>query len=406
MNKIDITSQEILEKKYSIFYIICNTQWDEYNNGLPLKELPNFILDSKTGKSLVISAKAGSLSKQYMNINAPISTYQKPEKTIRVKHRVNSTTSNLWFDEKESDVFFWLCSASIEEVKSLYRKNPEIKKDIKSAYKKYKRIFFECAVILAEHDSVEISEGWHDLYNCVKVKHGGRELIAEFLTSDFIEQYEEEFGWNSQHKWGDWWTDSEPPGKFEPNGDYYYEKSTTRPVRIDEIYREFSFQFKDEFNPSNHHQVRNFNCNEYVCPMMKFGRNNNLQHLSNEKSFEGEIYHPNYNLNSECFKDLNNIIYAAPLVINLLNEKQLNELHRETDELIFDNIYKIFSQGFRKRLDYYTVSGEVIQDEIKVRQTYDPWGSEMYDILGGDGDNSVYLGDGMSIDRDGDLTDD
>ena len=64
------------------------------------------------------------------------------------------------------------------------------------------------------------------------------------------------------------------------------------------------------------------------------------------------------------------------------------------------------------RMLYLIIYSNIFKQRISedhVDPTYqrrDSWGLDMYNVLGGDGYNNMYLGDGMSIDSRGNLIDD
>ena len=219
-------------------------------------------------------------------------------------------------------------------------------------------------------------------------KSGGIELLSEYLLSNFITDV------HDPENFGECWVDKNDNELIvDILGDIVLNGKPTG-IKAPHIWDE-----QTEFTFNNTVFNKKFVNNLTLAPDFR-----NLIQQREYPNYDGDgpLYgHKKfqYNINQTNLKkwiDENNI---PEFIFEILNPEQKQLLSKRLSsqiELCSDLILK-------------TVLNQKI--EVKNTQTHknitrDTWGSEMYHSLGGDGEEDIYLSDGVSIRPDGSLTDD
>jgi hypothetical protein len=193
------------------------------------------------------------------------------------------------------------------------------------------------------------------------IKEGGVELAVEFLLSNFV--------FHSKSIW----TDSS--GQVYENDDAFslYGPDPTIYSRKVEI----------DFSLAN--DLSNIEEAEYDIDDYGF-------------RYKREDYFT-YGINHACKDYLNDLIDIPYRVYKILNQEQKNILSSQVPEILAGESDYVGIKLFGQNFDDYKSCKDF---DYKMNASR-AWNASMYDVLGGDGDSDVYLGDGVSISRDGNL---
>ena len=352
----------IRSRRYGLLYV--------HNvKGLHLKYIPSFFTNDD-GKSVVVSARGNSNYFKDKSFNQP---------TVLIKNSVNGDGGYLGGEVDSLKMFFWICSSSISQVKNLLRRNKEHLEWIRYRFKIFNKETCKCLILLLDltgvkNDSVKDV----DWLTFVKLKIGDSELISEFLMSKFIYEWEADFEQDN----------------LEPNGKDY-----------------LRFRYGDDsigaslFNePLSNEQVLVGECS----PIFRFDKFYDLLHLTKYRyvsdSYEGQTWetvegsYVYFNVDIKNKKKLDDELVIPKRIYEILNENQIAQLNTNSTSVIEDNLTYVFESILKQKIPQV--------DSGNSNQQRDTWGAEMYDVLGGDGYEDVYLGDGMSIDSNGRIIDD
>jgi len=352
----------IRNKKYGLIYL-------HYEDEFSLKDISKIFIDEDTGKSVVISAIGSSI--WYEN-------YSKKSNFIEIKKSIMGESGKLYGKVSPMNMFFWLTAATKNQVKSLLRENSESIEWIRNAYKVFKNHKCKSVVALLDLTNVKNHELGDVTYlNCAKLKIGGVELISEYLLSNFIIEWMEEFRYS----------------QLEPVSDTYYKSIHGNDYETEFFFSKGSKSYERGFS----------------SPLFTFDKKFNLSHLtvgevvtheddySTWETEEGSYCY--FNLNLDKVKIIDDSLTIPRRILEILDEGQINHLNKTAASVINDDLIRVYSGIFNQ-----IIPSDI--SETRSNNSIDTWGSDMYDILGGDGTDTVYLGDGVSIDSRGNLVDD
>lgn len=333
-----------------------------------LKKFTSLVLNDNY-KSLVLAARGSSIHFQE-------NSYIEP--TINLQHGVSGNGGYLSGKINSMNLYSWLSTASVSQVKNLLRKNPKQSEWIKHRFKRLNWESCKCVIALldlTEEDSDLIDDGY---LTFAKLKIGGTELISEFLLSQFITEWEDEF-------------ESE---NFEPNGEEFLLKTYGDTSSLSKLLNE----------PEDSEKIVVGQC----APMFKLDKHSNLEHLTKYKLVqyedEFEIWdreegsYVYFNVDIEKKEKLDKEFYVPKRVLEILDDSQKEQLRKNASLVIEDNLAYVYKSVLKQKIPTF--------DSGNLNPQRDTWGADMYSILGGDGHEDVYLGDGMSIDSNGKLVDD
>lgn len=349
----------IRSRKFGLLYL-----YDE--KGISIKHIPKIYTNDESTQSVVISAIGNSIDWED-SLND--SSY------IELSNSISGDGGFLFGKVHYMRIFFWICASTISQVKKLLRDNPNLKSKINRIYKIYSTSNCECVIALLDLTNVknyELGEQAESI-DCAKLKVGSVNLIYDFLLSNFIIEYEDEFKYTN----------------LEPKSQIYDES----------IYGDWiPFIKNDDFSRGQ------------ASPYFKFEKFYNLNHLTkgrveehhDDEDFsmwtteEGSYCYFNFEIKN--LDKLKTLLEIPKRIEEILDEDQIKHLKMTASSVFNDNLVYIYSNIFKQR---------ITEDHVDATyQRRDSWGLDMYNVLGGDGYNNMYLGDGMSIDSRGNLIDD
>lgn len=220
-------------------------------------------------------------------------------------------------------------------------------------------------------------------------KSGGIEIVSEYLLSNFItDPYDPEY-------YGECWVDqNDNELTLDILGDIVVDGESTGVFPP-------SYTDETEFTFNNILYKRKFSNNLTLAPDF---RNLLLQreYPSYDYDFDGPMYGDKrfqYNINQSNLKTWIDDHNIPEFIFEILNPDQKKLLSERLSSHIETCSDLFFTDIFNQKID-------VKNTQTQKKLTRDRWGSEMYSSLGGDGEEDVYLSEGISIRPDGTLTDD
>ncbi len=348
-----MTDEEyIRSRRYGLLYI--------YNKGGVLVKHASSIFTDDNNHSVVLAARGS-----YINFQENF--YKEP--TIELENPVSGNGGYLNKQLDSMNLYSWMCSSSVGQVKNLLRKNPNQSEWIKDRFKVINSESCKCLIVLLDLTNVK-SDNVDDVnyITFIKLKIGGAELISEFLLSQFINEWEEEF-----------------------------EFDDLKPI-------EQEYDFEKFIQTLSSETVVEGECS----PIFKLETYTNLNHLTQyrlvehcdefERWFVENGSHFYFNVDIKNKKKLDAEYLIPRRVYEILEPHQIELLEKTAPSVIDENLVFVYKTLLRQK----TPPSKSRQMSVP----RDTWGSEMYSILGGDGCGDVYLGDGMSLDSNGRLVDD
>jgi len=348
----------LMSKRYCLLFFY-------HFNGYPISEIPNLIIDDQ--KSVVISARCSALSWDHEG-----SFHEYRMKTTAYRGEIGKIHENA----SGLDIFLWFSASPLNDRKKFLRLNRKEKSKIRYWFDFYSGQKFNSGLFLLDMDNFpedDMSNALAEQFaSCLRLKFGGPELVAEFLLSDFV----------------------------EGTGDYYEFNLLPDPEVFSKHNNISSDFIQDELSG-------------LMSPLFKFGLHPNLEHLIShhfveEKDFDGDYYEEHigpfiyFNLDLNLVKQLGEGLRVPARIAEILEPHQISILEKTAPDYLISNLLSIFNNGFRQ---YFSLP---LRSDVH-KSTYVPsdlWGLEMYDALGGNGGDSVYLSDGMSLNPDGSIDED
>lgn len=248
--------------------------------------------------------------------------------------------------------------------------------------------WFDKILILSYKDSGFLNSLEKYSIDGIYGKSGGTELISEYLLSNFI-------------------TDIDDPEYFHKS----WVNTDGDELEIDIIGQIVVDGTTSDVRPPHHSDQSEFFFNNKLYSS-KYVNNLTLapdfRNLIQQREYppidyeDGSSYGRKrfqYNVNQENLKKWTNEHAIPDFIFEILSSEQKQLLSKRLSSYIqssWDEILKdVLNQKF--------VTEKVL---IKNKVTQDTWGYEMYSTLGGDGEENVYLSEGISIRPDGTLTED
>lgn len=341
-------SNYIKDKKLTLIYLASE-------KGIPIKLLPRFIYSDENGRSLVVSVRGGPMSSDsYFYENLEISMPNGEKRTWR-----------------EKDLYDYLYSLQNDEAVRLCDINEENMSRIRVMAQHWSSVTVQKAMVLAYSDGSPVEKIQEDLntmgLDFFQVKNGGPELMADFLLSDFVGK--------DFHK-------RTLKAGYDSDVDLFMseEFDISRP--------DFGYDISPDFEISNLENI--------YAP--KYFEEDDLD-TGPYKSSTWLYY---YSMNLNALDRLTNLLGIPYRVQRILTDEQNSILKEEAPSVLLDEIDYIARKVFNQPVDDFKEDRR--HSYLAVRSA--AWNAELYDALGGDGNGSVYLGDGVSISPSGKLTDD
>jgi hypothetical protein len=352
----------IRSRRYGLLYI--------YNKNSILLSHASVIFCDDNDKSVVLAARGSSIN---FKENSPIVP------AIELENPVHGDGGYLSGTIESMKLYSWMCASRVSQVKNLLRTNPKQVDLIKQRFKRINCQSCKCIIALLDltgvaNDSVDEV----DYLTFIKLKVGGTELISEFLLSKFIYEWEDEFEYDELEPIGEDFR-RQTYGDDSSLSRMLYKKTGDESVVVGEC----SPIFKLETFTSLAHLTKNkfvLDCDDFESWPVE----------------EGAYFYFNVDIKNKQKLDDKYVIPRR--VYEILEKHQLEYLEKTTSSVIEDDLVFVYKSLLRQQ----TPPSESTRRHLPL----DTWGSEMYSILGGDGDGDVYLGDGMALDANGRLVDD
>jgi hypothetical protein len=352
----------IRSRRYGLLYV--------HNvKGLHLRFIPSFF-SNDVGKSVVIASRGNSINFKDKDFNQP---------TVDIKNSVSGDGGYLGGEVDSLKMYFWIRSSTISQVKNFLRKNNEHRDWIKYRFKILNKETCKCLMLLLDLTGVKNdSIADVDWLTFAKLKTGGVELIPEFLLGSFIDE----------------WEAVDDEDNFEPNGKDY------RMLRYGDDSDLASFFCE----PLSSEQIVVGEC----APLFKLEMLSDLMHLTKYRyvsdSYDGQSWetaegsYVYFNVDIKNKKKLDDELLIPKRIYEILDESQIEHLKKTAASVITDNLEYVYKSILKQQIPQV--------ESFKLNSQHNAWGTDMYSLLGGDGYEDVYLGDGMSIDANGRIVDD
>lgn len=325
---------------------------------VPIQLLPGLFRDKTSGKSLIISARTGPMSRDMYSMGDV--TVDMPDGTIKK------------FEEKQLMEYIYRLTES-ERINFQIQSDKNLK-----ALKHIQRLWTDATsdkiMVLSYWDGFTVDELTDQMaylgLDFLSIKIGGPELISEFLLADFcnhgIRKIVAKPGNElSDNNTLDPYQSAESLFEEQENFDYVLDWNFSIQGNID-----FPKYFEEEGGSDDGGGL--VKCSK--C-----------------------LYY--YSIDMKALDKLIKLLHIPARVIEMLTQDQLLELKRQAPKILFDEIDYIAIKVFSQNLDNFKEDrkySELVKGEAG-------WSSSMHGALGGIGGQSVYLGGGLSITASGKL---
>ena len=341
------------DKKFRLIFL-------DVEGGIPISVIPRVIFDDQTEKSLVIAARGGPMD---------FNSYLSPGWKMEVKYSSDEQPKKVDF----KDIYDHVCTLKEEEKKNFLKINSNVADEILERMRGLESGTISRLLVLAEEDEQTVEKPIGAEILCFKVKEGGPELVIEFLLSAF----------SRRDDW-EWVRRDDPLQRYSPPDD-------------------FSFRLggmTDE-EKTAHKQI----------PIYDFSINSNLDDLIEyEEEFDDDAdhfyrssgYFYYYSVNLKALAKLKEMIHIPWRVQEVLTPDQVAKLDAEVPSILMSELDYIARSVLKQKVDSYVNDRARQYERMRAQQ----WASDMHDVLGGDGEGNVYMGEGLSLTPDGRLVDD
>lgn len=341
------------DKKFRLLYL-------DIEEGIPVSLIPRIITEDSTDDSMVIAARGGSLN---------FHSYLNPGWKIPVKFSEEKPAQDKYFKE----IYDHICALREPEKTKFFQLNESVAEEIVDRVKALEDERVNRLIVLAQHDGQPLEKPTDTEFLCFEVKEGGPELVLEFLLSTFCNSYETE-----------WVRRDDPSVKYKPPEDFAF--------RFDGLTDQEKLEYKE-------------------VPVYDFTLSPNLDALVEyEEDFDddgGGFYRSSgyfyyYSVNLKALPRLAEKIYIPWRVREVLTSEQIAKLDAEVPGIFLADLDYIARSVLMQKVDSYVDDRARQYERMRAQQ----WASDMYDVLGGDGEGNVYMSDGMSLTPDGRIVDD
>ena len=341
-------SNYIKDKKFTLIYLASE-------KGIPIQLLPRFVYSDENGQSLVVSVRGGPMSSDsYIYDDLEITMPDGKKRTWRQK-----------------DLYDYLYSLRNDEAASLCNINEENSSRIGVIVQHWSTVTVQKAIVLAYSDGSTVEKINEDLralnLDFFHAKNGGPELMADFLLSDFVIK--------DFHK-------KTLKSEYDSDLDLFMSEE------FDINKPDFGYDVKPDFEISNIENI--------YAP--KYFEEDDLDSGSYKSS--SWLYY--YSMNLNALDRLISLLGIPYRVQRILTDEQKLILKEEAPAVLLDEIDYIARKVFNLPVDDFKEHRR--HSYLAARSA--SWNAELYDALGGDGNGSVYLGDGVSISPSGKMVDD
>jgi hypothetical protein len=338
------------DKKFKLLYL-------DIESGIPISWIPRLIVDDETNMSQVIAARAGPVS------NEPYSGYD-----YKVDVRFHEGQSLIKTELR--DIFDHFCTVTEMEWTKFLAVNPEKSDELITTLGYLDKTTVNRLLLLAVDDGKPTKDDSNYEWSCKKITVGGPELVLDFLLSVFC-----------NHDNCEWVSRDDPSVKFQP---------------VDDL----SSLLWGENIPSLYMKV----------PIYDFSNFSGIDHLREyEEDYDDEFerykssnHYYYYSVNLKALSKLEGMIRIPPRVLKILTKEQKAELDAEIPKILKGELDYIAKSVLQQKVDSYEDDQASRYAQMRERE----WASSMYDALGGNGVDNVYMNDGLSLTPDGQMVDD
>lgn len=360
------------DQKFMLTYI-------HSENGIFIGDPQDLIVNSKTNESLVIAARGdevvpGCTLLNELQSDETLSKYDCYRHKASIHPDDDWSEKNLQFvDKKKTSPYDWyshLESVPQDEWSERFEGDREFIEWAERLVSRGKSKAVKFLLVLAYDDGdmapdkVRTSE-----IAFIKVKRGGSELVSEFLLSNFIRGTT--INWHRR--------DSQPIGEEESNS--------------------ICFMF-DEIDPAIYEQRWNYD----FTLAGDFGNLALTELIDMDEDYGPEYSNPvfQYQINQKAVSYLDSLVDIPYRVEKILSDEQKKTLADEVPMIVKNELDYIAIKLFGQAVQNF--KEDSARDYGRMRES--AWAVDMYDFCGGDGVSNAYLGGGLSITPDGQITDD
>jgi hypothetical protein len=285
---------------------------------------------------------------------------------MEVRYSPDSKLKKIDFKE----IYNHICSLKEENKKTFFELNHHVSDEILRRMVELESETVNRLLVLVESDGKPIEKPADVVFSCFEMKEGGSELALEFLLSNFCSCYGTEWVRRDDHS-----------VKYCPPDDFHFRIGMTDEEK--DLYEEI--------------------------PIYEFTNASDLDALieyeedyDDDGCYRSAGYYYYYSVNLKALTRLKEQIDIPWRVQQILNPEQVTKLAEEVPGILMSELDYIAGSVFMQKVDSYVSDRARQYESMRAQQ----WASDMYDILGGTGDENVYMSDGLSITPDGRIVDD
>jgi len=341
------------DKKFRLLYL-------DVEGGIPVSLIPRVITEDSTDHSMVIAARGGPLN---------FHSYLNPGRKISIKFSEGNHDRDSHFKE----IYDRLCVLNESDRTKFLQLNASVAVEIVHKMRALEDERINRVIVLAHHDGQPVEQPTDTEFLYFEVKEGGPELVLEFLLSNFCNRDDTE-----------WVHRNDPSLKYIPSDDFAF--------RLGGLTDEEKLEYKE-------------------IPVYDFSLNSNLDALveydeefddDSDSFYRSSGYFYYYSVNLKALSRLAEKIDIPWRVKKVLTPEQVTKLDAEVPSILMADLDYIARVVLMQKVDSYADDRARQYESMRAQQ----WASDMYDVLGGEGEGNVYMSDGMSLTPDGRIVDD
>ena len=340
-------------KKFRLIFL-------DIEGGIPVSVIPRIITEDATDQSMVIAARGGPLT---------FNSYLNPGRKMEVKFSVEKLVQEKSFKE----IYDHICSLKESERATFLGMNPTVAEEIVAIMRGLETECVRRLLVLAHNDGKPVEKPTDTEFLYYEVKEGGSELVLEFLLSAFCSRVNL-----------DWVRRDDPSVKYIPPDNFSF--------RISRLTDEEKKEYKEIL-------VYDFSSYPNLDALIEYEEEFDDDW---DQVYRSSGYFYYYSVNLKALSRLTEQIYIPSRVRKVLTPEQIDNLDAEVPEILMSDLDYIARSVLMQKVDSYVGDRARQYDRMHAQQ----WASDMYDVLGGDGEGNVYMSDGMSITQDGRIVDD
>lgn len=341
------------DKKFCLIFL-------DHVKGIPISGIPKMFRSEVTGQSCVVAARASEVSDDSFLGEFVDIRYQKDGKQVKKKFK---------------EVYDYILSLPAHEAENFIGNNEESTEKISYLADLVKDITVYRLLVLIESDGFGLNGLNKEEWKCCRVEEGGAELVVSFLLSKFCHNVEASY----KHK-------TDPMKNFGP-------ENAKMSSLNDLIYGE---NWIDTFEVTTHYDFSNHSTFQ---DLIEFEEEWDMHSHFNAKISNAFYY---YSVDFKALKTLEQKISIPYRVEKILSDEQKAELDAEIPQILMEDLDYIAQNVLLQKVANYKEDKAMSYERAMSAQ----WASDIYETLGGDGENNAYLGDGVSITPSGKLVDD